>query len=144
MAIVGYKYNTFNQYLMDNTIQFGTDTLKLALVTSSYTPSLSHNDWADVSANEVSAGDGYTTGGASLTGVTISAPPIVIADADDVVFTALTKTFRYGVLYASVTRNGVTNPLIGYILFNNAPADVVVSGANWTVQWGASGFLRLY
>ena len=45
--------------------------LRLALVTSAYTPNVTatgHSLWSDVSANEVANGNGYTTGGVALTG----------------------------------------------------------------------------
>ncbi len=47
-------------------IDWDTDVIKVALVTSSYTPAQdTHDYWDDVSANEAS-GTGYTAGGATL------------------------------------------------------------------------------
>lgn len=142
MTTVVTIYNSFREYVADGTVDLDNDTLKLALVTSGYsTPSTSHTIWGDVSANEVAAGAGYTTGGASLTQTWVRAGGITTLDSPDITFTALTKTFRYGVIYANVTRGGIVNPLILYYLFDNTPADIVVAGVNWTVTFSAGGIL---
>jgi hypothetical protein len=44
-------------------------------------------------------------------------------------------------MYSNVNVGGVLKPLIGYILFNDAPADITVSGVNWTIQWSGSGII---
>jgi voltage-gated potassium channel Kch len=144
MATAFSIYNPAREYLADGTILWETDTLKLALVSSGYTFSNSHSQWASASGSEVATGSGYTTGGAALASAAISrSSAIVKYDAADVTFTALTKTFRAGVLYANVTRNGVTNPLIGYLLFDDTPADTVSSGTDYVVQWNASGIIQI-
>jgi hypothetical protein len=68
-----------------------------------------------------------------------------VFDAADLSWTALTATFRYGILYAekSVGSPAVVNPLIGYILFDTTPANIVVSGVDWLCQWNASGIFDL-
>lgn len=116
-------------------IDLDTDTLKLALVTSSYTPNTAHDEWADVSANEVANGSGYTTGGAALASPVVTNSNI---DYNDVTWAALTKTFRYAVCYKSGSGGGLTNPLLFYILLDTAPADVVSSGSNYTIQWNST------
>lgn len=45
---------------------FLSDTIKIALLTSSYTPNLDTHDFFDDITNEVANGNGYTTGGATL------------------------------------------------------------------------------
>lgn len=53
-------------------IDFLSDTINIALVTSSYTPNLAtHDFWDDVVANEAS-GTGYTANGATLASKTIT------------------------------------------------------------------------
>ena len=59
-------FDPAKQYLADGTVDFDTDTLKMALLTSGYTPSLSHANWAALSGSEVANGNGYTTGGAAV------------------------------------------------------------------------------
>jgi hypothetical protein len=62
MASTITAYDHLWKLLLTGAVDLDTDTLKLALVTSSYTPSTTHDEWADVSANEVATGSGYTTG----------------------------------------------------------------------------------
>lgn len=114
-------YDFVAKYLLGGSIDLNTDTVKLALVTSSYTPDqVNHDLWADVSANEITGGGttGYTTGGYTLltpvfTAVTkgfkfSSANPSWTAGASTL------GTWKYGVLYVSGTVDTYVNPLIGY------------------------------
>lgn len=106
--------------------------IKIALVSSAYTPdtdsSTGHSLWADVSANEIANGFGYLTGGKALTGDVATA----IAGgfkytSDNVVWTAnggSIPAWRYAVKYVEGTLWGMTNPLIGYMVGNSAPADI--------------------
>ena len=123
-------------------VDLDTDTLKLALVTSSYTPATSHtvwdpgtNDAADPSHNEVATGDGYATGGATLANPVATNDNI---DYDDPVWTSLTKTFRYAVCYMDGSAGALTDPLLFYILLDTTPADIVSSGSNYKIQWNAT------
>jgi hypothetical protein len=139
MATTFTKYTHTHRRFADGTMDWDTDTFKLALVTSDYTFSAAHTEWSSASANEVATGDGYTTGGASLT----TSLDNTKLDANDVTWVALDKTFRGAVLYCSKTANGLTNPLVGYILFDDTPADVVSPGVDFTVIWNASGVFTL-
>ncbi len=138
MSVSITKYTSFKQYIADGTIDLENANISLALVTSSYTPSIAHTIWADVSANEVATGSGYSTGGTALTTPSVTA---VRWDADDVTFSSLTKTFRYGVIYINATVNSIVKPLIAYILFDTTPADTVIAGNDFTVQWDATGIM---
>lgn len=132
MAATITAYDHLWKLVTTGAVDLDTDTLKLALVTSSYTPSGAHDEWADVSANEVSNGSGYTTGGETI------ATPVATnttIDYNDVTWTALTKTFRYAVCYKSGSGGGLTNPLLFYILLDSTPADIVSAGSNYTIQW---------
>ena len=58
-------YNSFKRDIMNGSIDLDTDTIKVMLVTSTYTPNQdTHTKRSDVT-NEVS-GTGYTAGGATL------------------------------------------------------------------------------
>lgn len=138
MATTITAYDHLWKLLLTGGIDLDTDTLKVALVTSSYTPSTAHTVWADVSANEVASGDGYTTGGVALANPVATNSTV---DYDDVVWTALTKTFRYAVGYKVGTVGALTNPLLFWILLDSTPADVVSSGSNYTIQWNSTNKL---
>ncbi len=138
MATTITAYDHLWKLLLTGGIDLDTDTLNVALVTSSYTPSTAHTIWADVSANEVETGEGYTTGGITL------ATPVATnsnIDYDDVTWTALTKTFRYAVIYKSGTGGGLTNPLVCYLLLDTTPADIVSTGSNYSIIWNTTNKL---
>ncbi len=155
MATTFTLYNSFKKYLLDGTIDLDTDTIKVALVTSDYTPDVKHDVLADVMASPspevvaiASPSNGYTQGGAALSGAAVTltdSPSASKFDATDLTWSALTATFRYGIVYASksVGSPAIVNPLIGYILFNDTPADIDVAGIDFTIQWNASGIISL-
>jgi len=100
----------------------------------------------DVGFNEVAAGDGYTAGGQALAGQTLTRSGWKTTfDAGDVTWTALTKTFRYGILYVDDTKTDpaggpdIVKPLYAMILFDDTPADITVNGIDYTVQWSSLG-----
>lgn len=138
MATTITKYTSFNQYVHDGTIDLDATNIYLALVDSDYTFSAAHTIWADVSAEEVATGDGYTTGGAQLASHSVNSTRW---DAADVSWAALTKTFRYGVLYVNATVNSIVKPLIACIVFDSTPADITMAGGTFSVQWNASGIV---
>lgn len=118
-----------------------SDTFKLLLTTSSYTPSAStHEVLADIT-NEVS-GNGYAQ--ATLGSVTFNeASGVATFDSADAVFTASGGSIvaRYWVLYND-TPTG--DPLIAYGLLNNAVADVTIaSGNTGTFTINASGLFTV-
>jgi hypothetical protein len=142
MATTLEVFNSFRQYIADGTIDLDANNLYLALATGTYTKNLAHTIWSDISTHEVANGSGYATNGANLgtNDVTYSETTATF-DAADVTFASITKTFRFGVLYVNATVNSIVNPLIGIILFDNTPADVTVSGVDFTITWNASGIL---
>lgn len=131
-------YTKFPAKLANAEIDFDTDTIKVALVTSSYTPDQdAHDYWDDVSSNEAS-GTGYTAGGATLGSKTVtqdSATNKQTFDAADVSWTSSTVTARYAVIYKS-TGTASTSPLIGYVDFGSNQSS---SSGTFSIAWNASG-----
>lgn len=66
-----YLFGNAKKKLQDGSIDLDTDTLKVALTTSSYSPNLDTHDFFDDVTNEVS-GTGYTSGGATLGSKTLT------------------------------------------------------------------------
>lgn len=134
-------FNSFKKKIMDGSIDLDTDTIKAALVTSSYSPDQDAHDFFDDITNEVS-GTGYTAGGASLANKAVTADNTDnegVFDADDTTWSSSTITARGAVLYKS-TGTASTSPLICYIDFG---ADKSSSSGNFTLQWAAEGILNL-
>lgn len=126
--------------------------IKLALVSSAYTPDASttgHDEWVDVSANEIAAGNGYTAGGASLANDAVALVTNGHKYSSDNVQWAASggnlPAWRYGVMYVSGTLWGKTNPLIGFFLGDNTPADVPATSAgnNLSINCPAGGWFDI-
>jgi hypothetical protein len=119
-------------------IDWDTDTIKVALVTSSYTPDQdAHDYWNDVSANEAS-GTGYTAGGATLASKTqayTSGTNVTKFDAADVSWPTSTVTARYAVVYLD-TGSGATSPLIAYVAVGSNQSS---SAGTFSIVWDAAG-----
>lgn len=134
-------YNGFKAKIMNGSIDLDTDTIKVALVTSTYTPNIdTHVFFSDVT-NEVS-GTGYTAGGATLAGAAVTQDNTNdkgVFDANDVSWTTATITARGAVLYKS-TGTASTSPLIAYVDFTT---DKTSTAGTFTIQWSANGILTL-
>jgi hypothetical protein len=124
------------------------NTFKMALVSSAWTPNNTTNEvWADVSANEIAAGFGYTAGGGTLANDALTQTAGVVKFTSDAfVWTATggsIPAWRRGVVYASGTLNGKVNPIVGHFLGDSTPADIpaTTTGNTLTVTPNASGIL---
>jgi hypothetical protein len=125
--------------LITNGVNLHTVDISVRLVTSSYTFSAAHTLWdngaddaTDPSFNEAANGAGYTTGGIILANVVVDNDKITF---DDVVWTALTKTFRHVIGVANGTHLSMTNPLLFRLIPDDAPADVISNGSNYSILW---------
>lgn len=135
-------YNSFKRDIMNGSIDLDTDSIKVMLVTSAYTPNIdTHTKRSDVT-NEVS-GTGYTAGGSALATKTVTADNTGdkgVFDADDLTWSSSTITARGAVLYKARGGASSADELIAYIDFTS---DQISSNGNFTIQWNASGILTL-
>ena len=135
-------YNNFKTKLLNGAnIDLDDDTLKVALVTSSYTPDQDAHEFFDDVTNEIS-GTGYTAGGEALTSTTVTqddANDRVDMDAANVEWTTATFTAAAAVLYKD-TGTASTSPLILYWDFGG---DQTVTAQTFRLVFNASGILRL-
>ena len=134
-------YNSYKDKLIEGNIAYLTDTIKVALVTSSYTPDQDSHDFFDDVTNEV-VGTGYTAGGATLGSKTSTQDNTNnrgVADAADTTWSASTLTARGAVIYKS-TGVASTSPLMAYIDFGQ---NYVTSGGTFQINWNADGILYI-
>ena len=135
-------YGNFLLKALNKEVDFDSDTIKVALLTSSYTPDQdAHDYFNDVSTYEVT-GTGYTTGGATLASKTAtydSATNVIVLDAADVTWSSSTITARYAVVYDS-TGTASTSALIGYVDFGS---DQSSTNGNFTITWDSTGIVRI-
>lgn len=136
-------YGQFLGKALNKEIDWDTDDIKVALVSSAYVPNQdTHDYFDDVAANEVS-GTGYTAGGASLASKTLTydgANNVLVLDAADVTWANSTVTARYAVIYDNTPATAATKALIGYVDF---VSDQSSTNGNFTLQWDATGILRI-
>jgi hypothetical protein len=106
--------------------------------------------WTDRGMNPGGAevtGTGYVAGGAAIGTKTLTNSDATARrtfwDGVDVTWATSTITARTGSIYVSGTIDGIINPLIGYILFNDTPADVGSVAADFIIKWNAEGIMRL-
>lgn len=133
-------YGLFWKSLANKEVDMDSDTFKLALFTSTLTPNQDTNQYFDAApytSNQVASGNGYTTGGATVSPVTVSydaATNKLSFDAADASWTTATFTARYGILYDSTPTTN--KPLVLYVDFG---ADQSPSNGTFTVTWDAAG-----
>ena len=130
-------YTQATQLVWSAGLNYLSDTVNVALVTASYTLNLAHTVWADVSANEVTNGDGYTTGGVALASKTLTAIKVSAANP---VWNPLDKQFRYAVFYKLGTGMSLTNPLLGIIDYGDT---ITVNNVAFTVVIPSTGIAVL-
>jgi hypothetical protein len=145
-------YNKSKEYIGDGTIDLdaGDAYFTVVLLTSSYTPALTHDAYSSISGSEVANANGYTTGGDILAATTwTESAGTVTFDATDPAWTASggSITARYAALVHIAAGSGVpqsTDKLIGYCLLDNTPADVIaVDGAAFKIQLPVQGFFQV-
>jgi hypothetical protein len=104
-------------HVMDGSVDLDTNSFKLALYTSSYTPSQSGDEFRSTpNANEATGGSGYTAGGFALASLSLVQSTLTINwDAADIsqAITGGPFAFRYGVIY-KVVGSAATDILVGY------------------------------
>ncbi|QGF20283.1 minor tail protein [Gordonia phage Sixama] len=142
MAVTAKLYGPFLLSLFNKEADLDTDSIKVMLCTSAYTPNQDTHRYKSSVTNEVT-GPGYTAGGATLAGVTVaydSATNTITLDANDVTWAGSSLTARYAVFYDSTPATDATRPLICYWDFGQ---DEVSSSGNFTLTLSASGLIAI-
>jgi hypothetical protein len=142
--VASFVYHSAKENLVKKNLDLWSGTVKVMLVNSSYTPSVDHDDFSEVSAYEVEDDgvNGYTrktltyvsangTGARFLRG-----SDYVRFDADNTVWSGITISNCIGaVLYEDQSGLGVTEsnwPLVAYFDFDGAKS---VTSGTLTISW---------
>ena len=107
------KFQDFSEQLVNGVQNFTTDTFKVAL--SNVAPVATNTALANIT--QISAGNGYTSGGTATTITVAEATGTTTVSGTQVVFTASGGSigpFRYVVLYNDTTTTPVNKPLVGW------------------------------
>ncbi len=146
-------FAAFEEHRGRSTVDCDSDQLYLVLLKNTYTPNLTgHSVLADLTlaSNEITPGGGYPANGVLIGTFSIArAGNTTTYDLPDFTLTAVggaIPVWRYYAIYFPVTRNGVTNPLFGYGLGNDAGGGTDVTekleGASNIWRWNPSGVWR--
>lgn len=131
MAITQAMCTSFKEDLFQKEQDLDTDTIKIALYTSSAT--LDATTTAYSATNEVS-GTGYTAGGETLTGATIgTSGTSAYVDFDDAEWTSASFTARGALIYNATTAG---NNSIAVLDFGG---DFTVSSGTFRIVFPAAG-----
>lgn len=137
-------YNTFKTQLGDAGVNFGSDTFKIALFTSSSIAINAAVSPATYSAfasdgHEVANANGYTTGGVTVAVTWTGSSTLTLGSANaSWTATGGSITARAAVLYDSTTGQAVA-----YFLLDATPADVTVASGNTLTINNAANILTL-
>ena len=160
MAVTAKLYPQVMGHLAQGRINWASDSIMVALVKGTYTPSESHLYWSDPKTHEAAdspaSGDpgiGYTAQGKALSGkssVYNSGTRVTSRYANNPVWTANLTDVKYVVLYKSTGTNS-TSPLIGYVDLDWTNPNAGTVGSNprgmfnkdLTVTWDAAGIVLL-
>ena len=138
MAVTTTMYGLFMSSLANKEIDLDTDTIKVMLCTSAYTPNQDTHQYKSSVTNEIT-GTGYTAGGATLASVTVgytTGTNTFKFDAADTQWATSTLTARYAVVYDASPGSDATRPLICYVDFG---ADVSTTAGPFDIVWNAAG-----
>jgi hypothetical protein len=150
MAAAFHVYTKLDHSIAAKLANLGTDTLKVALL-SSYTGAASNLQTAQFYSDVVTAGVGveiaatgsYSAGGAALTSVSLSdSGAVTTLNATAPSWTGITTTPAFALFYDSTPGTGATNPVICYWDFgggisNPGNFSLTISGSG-LVTWTAS------
>jgi hypothetical protein len=138
MPVTISLYNHTSRRFADGSNIAG-DTYKLKLLTAA-TFNATHTTLTGTGGTEVANANGYTTGGASLTGVSITTVTTndAMFDANDVSWTASGGSIAaaYGILYNDTDTD---DPPVAFIDFDGT--QTAGDGTAFLVRWNASGIV---
>ena len=131
MAITQAMATSFKAEILDEQHDLVADTIKIALYTSS--ASLDGATTAYSTSNEVANGNGYATGGVTLTNKAVSTSgTTAFFDADDPTWTSASFTARGALIYNSTNSDKA-------IAILNFGGDFTVSSGTFRIVFPAAG-----
>lgn len=135
MATSAHVYGLFLTAMAEKVVNLNADTIKVMLVTSAYTPNQATDQYASTPQAHEATGTGYAAGGVALSSVVITnASNVFKLSAANPLWTTLTTTARYGVVYDTSGGSLGADVLIGYIDFG---ADQSPAGITFEIDWAA-------
>lgn len=129
--------NKFKELLLKKVIDGANDTFKIILMQKGFAFNrASHNGYADVSSEELANGYGYTTGGATLAGVSITKDDVnnvgkMTWNNASWLATGGNLEADGAIIYDDTVTTPTADPVVGYIDFSST--QLVYDGGTFTV-----------
>lgn len=131
------RYEVFSENLSEKVHNLDTDTI-MALLSNTAPNAATHSTKSD--ATEISAGNGYTAGGADTLNATSRSGAVTSITATDITWTASggpIGPFRYAIIYND-TPTSPADPLIGW--WDYGSSITLQNGEQFVLDFGASMF----
>jgi len=135
-------YNSGRKDILAGNIDLLTDTIKVMLVTSSYTPNIDTDTKRSDVTNEVT-GTGYTAGGVALASKAVTQNNTTNRgefDCADIVINDAEITARGAVIYKSRGGLSSADELVGYLDFGS---DITSMGGDFKITINVLGLLNI-
>ena len=140
-TVTGKQYGLFQKSLWEKRIDMAADTMKLMLVTSTYTPDQDAHQFKSDVTGEVT-GTNYTAGGLALSSGSVaynaSTNTLTFDAADAAWSNATISNARHAILYDSTPGTDATRPLIAFFSFSE---NVSTTDGTLQLTWNSSGIL---
>jgi hypothetical protein len=134
------KFNLFLDWMAKGTLNLSSDALKAFLTNTA--PVATNSIYSDISANDLSTGNGYTNGGSAVTPTLSNSSGTEKLVGSNVTWTATGSIgpFRYAVLYDSTPSSNKS--LIGW--WDYGSSITMASGDTFTITFDATnGILQI-
>ena len=141
MAVTATPYGQSFKGLGLGRFDFTTHTFKIMLTTASYLPNFDTDEFKSAVTNELSSGNGYTTGGQALTGLTWTYDATndwCLLTCTAPVWNNASFSARRAVIYRD-TGDAATSPLLSYVDFG---ANATPAGTPFTITF-SNGVYRV-
>ena len=136
-------YNQVFEEMLKAGINFSSDTIKAALMKTTYVADKdTHDHYDDISSEELASGGGYTTGGNTLASKTVTLDLTndrAEFDAADTAWTSATFSTIGAILYRD-TGTPATSALICFLDFGGT---VTVTAGTLTIVFHADGIIHV-
>ena len=135
-------FGRFLMSLANKEVNMNTDSFKVMLVTSAWTPDQDTMQYKSAVTNE-SSGAGYTAGGATLSSQALTydaATNTMKFDASDVSWNNSTVQARYAVIYDATPGSDATRPLVAYTDYGE---NVTTTNGPFQAIWNANGIVTI-
>jgi len=130
-------YNDFIDDLGKELHDMVNDTFKICLLDDGHTPNSAHSTYADISGDELSNGNGYTTGGATLANIAwTETGEVATFDADDPQWEGANFTSRYAAIYNTSSSNRL-------VCLIDHTENKQASGITFEIRFDADGIFTL-